>query len=74
MKHTQFVSQFAMGGFVVVAIPQGVTISEVYWQPSAFLTAIYFLWCLTAVILIFLYFLGTFVEIGDNEIEEKLQG
>ncbi len=62
-----WVSLVVMVGYCIAIIVMIVTATELFWMPSLLSTTYFLVWGLLSNIAIFVYFLGTFVEIHGGK-------
>ncbi len=68
---TPVTTKFVISGYIVMMIMTAIGLTGWFWEPSLFTVSIYFMWSMVAVVIIFLYFLGTFIYVEDEAMPFK---
>lgn len=68
--HVPLVSKMVMIGYGIAVAAMIVTAVELFWKPSLATTTYFLLWGLASNVVIFVYFLGTFVEVDDANADQ----
>ncbi len=62
-----WISLLVMVGYGISIIVMIATATELFWLPSLATTTYFLAWALISNIAIFVYFLGTFIELNDTD-------
>lgn len=63
------ISRVVMIGYFIGMVGLLVTASEIFWQPSLATTTGFLFWGFVSNVLVFVYFLGTYVDFSDEDEE-----
>jgi len=69
-EHIPWISILVMVGYGISIIIMIVTATELFWLPSLATTTYFLAWALISNIAIFVYFLGTFIELNKTDSDD----
>ncbi len=69
-EHIPWISILVMVGYGISIIIMIVTATELFWLPSLATTTYFLAWALISNIAIFVYFLGTFIELNETDSDD----
>ncbi len=62
-------SKFVICGYAIIICLLTITALEIWWAPSLLTVSLYFLWVTLGNFLVFIIFLGSFLQLGDTTSE-----
>ena len=71
MPPIPMISRVVMVGYGLGLLGLLITATEIFWRPSLASTTAFLFWGFVSNVCVFIYFLGTYVDVGDESSKSK---